>query len=68
MTTLIQLDTYPVADVLHILLEDKSTKQNIIWATDYYEARGFGYRDTDQMSVFLFEGMNACTIYRKSTG
>lgn len=59
MTTLIQLDNYPVADVLHILLKDKSTKQNIIWATDYYEARGFGYRDTDQMSVFLFEGMNA---------
>lgn len=59
MTTLIQLDNYPVADVLHILLKDKSTKQNIIWATDHYEARGFGYRDTDQMSVFLFEGMNA---------
>lgn len=55
MTTLIQLDNYPVADVLHILLKDKSTKQNIIWATDYYEARGFGYRDTDQMSVFCLK-------------
>lgn len=33
---LIEFDTYPVKDVLDILLHDKSTKNNIIYATDAY--------------------------------
>ena len=35
-TTLIDFNAYPVKDVLGILLQDKSTKQNIIYATDAY--------------------------------
>lgn len=59
MTELIKLDAYPIADVFHILLQDKSTKQNIIWATDHYESYGFGYRDVDQMKPEKFKGINA---------
>ena len=31
---------YPVKNVLDILLQDKTTKKNIIWATDAYAANG----------------------------
>ena len=33
---LIDFNAYPVKNVLGILLQDKSTKQNIIYATDAY--------------------------------
>ena len=35
-TPLIDFNTYPVKDVLDTLLQDKSTKNNIIYATDAY--------------------------------
>lgn len=35
-TPLIDFNAYPVKDVLDTLLQDKSTKQNIIYATDAY--------------------------------
>lgn len=43
---LISINTYPVAKVLNILLEDKTTKENIIFATDSYSELGdtFSYR------------------------
>ena len=47
MEKLIDVNAYPIIDVLPILLKDKSTKQNIIWATDAYTYRGTGYNDTD---------------------
>ena len=31
---LIDIGSYPVVNVLDLLLQDKSTKKNIIWATD----------------------------------
>lgn len=34
--TLIDFNTYPLKDILGILLQDKSTKSNIIYATDAY--------------------------------
>lgn len=38
-------------DVLDVLLQDKSTKKNIIWATDTYEEFGEEFTDKMQMDV-----------------
>ena len=49
MEKLIDITTYPVSNVLSKLLEDKATKQNIIWATDTYSE--FGEEFTDKMQM-----------------
>lgn len=51
MEKLIDIGSYPVADVLDLLLQDKSTKKNIIWATDTYEDLGEGFADKAQMDA-----------------
>ena len=48
---MIDIGGYPVANVLDILLQDKSTKKNIIWATDTYEEFGEGFSDKAQMNA-----------------
>ena len=45
---LIDIRSYPVTEVLDTLLQDKSTKKNIIWATDTYEDEGQGFTDKEQ--------------------
>lgn len=59
MEKLIALDEYPVQPVLKLLLKDKTTKQNIIWATDTYSSLGDGYASSDQMKTTLFGGFCA---------
>jgi len=59
---LIVLDEYPVQPVLKLLLQDKTTKQNIIWATDTYASLGLGYAASDQMETTLFSGFRAGII------
>ena len=49
---LIDISNYPVINVLDLLLQDKSTKKNIIWATDTYEALGEDFTDKVQMRAF----------------
>lgn len=51
MEKLIDISSYPVVNVLDLLLQDKSTKKNIIWATDTYEELGEGFTDKVQMSA-----------------
>lgn len=51
MEKLIDISSYPVANVLDLLLQDKSTKKNIIWATDTYEEYGEGFTDKMQMDA-----------------
>ncbi|MCD7785898.1 MAG: restriction endonuclease subunit M [Oscillospiraceae bacterium] len=51
MDTLINITTYPVAPVLDLLLADKSTRKNIIWATDTYEEYGEGFTDKVQIDA-----------------
>lgn len=46
---LIDINNYPVAKVLKLLLQDKSTNKNIIWATDTYEAYGVGFTDKEEL-------------------
>lgn len=49
MEKLIDIGSAPVAPLLDILLQDKSTKKNIIWATDTYEKYGRGFTDKEQI-------------------
>lgn len=53
MKKLIDISNYPVANVLELLLQDKSTKKNIIWATDTYEELGEGFIDRVQINADL---------------
>lgn len=41
----------PVFGLLELLLKDKTTRKNIIWATDTYESYGAGFRDTEQIRM-----------------
>ena len=45
MEKLIDLKAYPIQEVLPLLLKDKTTKKNIIWATDTY--KDYGSRRSD---------------------
>jgi hypothetical protein len=49
MPKLIDITGTPVIEVLDLLLQDKSTKKNIIWATDTYEDLGHGFTDKEQI-------------------
>lgn len=57
MGNLIDISCYPVKMTLKILLQDKTTKQNIIWATDAYDSRP-GCRDVDQIEEVYLVGRN----------
>lgn len=48
---LIDISSYPIANVLDLLLEDKSTQKNIIWATDTYEVLGEGFSDKEPLTA-----------------
>lgn len=62
MNKLIELDEYPIKPILKLLLQDKTTKQNIMWATDTYSPLGMGYDSSDQMQVSLFSDFRAGII------
>ena len=51
MKKLIDLETYPVRPVLERLLQDKTTKQNIIFATDAYLENGEGFTETAEITA-----------------
>lgn len=48
---LVDIGSYPVINVLDLLLQDKSTKKNIIWATDTYEELGEDFTDKAQINA-----------------
>lgn len=62
MKKYIDINSYPVQFILNILLKDKSTKKNIIWATDNYESYGKAYRDTSEMDVRLISALGSDII------
>lgn len=49
-------------ELLAILLQDHSSKQNIIWATDNYASRGFGFQPHDQITIPSITGHNGNVI------
>ena len=59
---LIQLQSFPVSAVLHILLQDKTTKKNIIWATRSYEQLGEQYADDRQITIEALTGLNSIML------
>ena len=56
LSKLIDIDAYLVKELLPILLLDKSTKKNIIWATDAYADLGPGYDDKNIITPELLSG------------
>ncbi len=41
-----------------LFLSDMSSKQNIVWGTDYYSSYGPGYEETDYMQYLMVAGKN----------
>ena len=62
MGTLIRLDDQTVWPVLPILLQDKTMKRNIIWATSSYASLGEYYTDSGQMTVLALRNMGGDNI------
>lgn len=58
MEKLIDICSYPIIKVLDLLLQDKSTKKNIIWATDSYEEFGTGFSDKEQIDANVIKYRN----------
>ena len=56
LDALINFDSAEVKATIKILLQDKSTKQNIIWATDTYSNYGLYFEDTAQITDELVSG------------
>lgn len=48
--------------ILEILLKDRSSKKNIIWATDNYQNRGNGYYSFDNITIKAITGRNGFVI------
>lgn len=48
--------------LLEILLLDRTTKKNLIWATDNYASRGLGYQANDNIGVFSIIRKNGSII------
>ena len=62
LTNLIRMNQFPVKPVLPILLQDKTTKKNIIWATGSYKELGTEYADDVQMTTEALIGMDAIML------
>lgn len=58
MTDLIDINAYPVRETLKLLLKDKTTGKNIIWATDTYSSDA-GPKDTDAIEGGDLTGFRA---------
>lgn len=62
MNNLISLNEYPVQPVLKLLLADKTTKQNIVFATDSYSSLGDAYQANRQIDINLLMQMGDAAI------
>lgn len=54
----IDLSSYPVNVVFDIILQDKTTKKNIIWATDAYQSHGSNCSDISIITRQAFNMIN----------
>lgn len=50
------------SELLSILLKDNTTKKNIMWMTDNYRAKGFGYDEKSEITVERIIGRNGSLI------
>ena len=60
MSDLIDINKFPVKDVLKYLLQDKTTGKNIIFATDMYAE--YGYFECSTMTELAVLGFASCDI------
>ena len=51
MNELIDLNAYPIDKQLKMLLKDKTTGKNIIFATSVYSRNGISIKETDEITV-----------------
>lgn len=49
-------------ELLSVLLRDRASGKNIIWATDNYSSRGFGYQSYDHITVEAITGYHGNII------
>lgn len=62
MEELIKLESYPVRGLVGRLLQDKTTRKNIIFASESYSDCGTGYKDHSQMTKDVLLGFDSCDI------
>ena len=62
MENIIRIQKYPIKPVLKLLLADKTTRQNIVFATYSYEHLGNRYKEDCQIDDMLLLGMDAMEI------
>lgn len=62
MKKLIDIKSYPVGPVIGRLLQDKTTKLNIIWATDTYQDYGVGFLDKDHITKERILGVDSVIL------
>ena len=55
------------AALLGVLLKDKSSGQNLLWATDTYVSRGFGFAPQDEITVQAITGRRGTVIKPRIT-
>ena len=48
-TKLIDIKAHPIPNILNVLLKDRTTKRNIIWATDSYSCYGKKYQSEKEI-------------------
>lgn len=62
LSELINIREYPVRDALTVLLKDKTTRKNIIWATDTYTSHGLSFFGASQITRTSLLGRNSVTL------
>ena len=62
MEELVKLESYPVRGLVGRLLQDKTTRKNIIFASESYSDCGTGYKDHSQMTEDVLLGFDSCDI------
>ena len=62
MQKLVDVSAYPIRDVLNVLLEDKTTRRNVVWGTDAYASKGSGIDAASQITLGAFLGESAVVL------
>lgn len=66
MDKLIDMNAYPVRETLNVLLQDKTTGKNIIWATDTYADNGCGFQDKDHIDAMTVVGLYSIKLQSRT--
>lgn len=62
MRKFLEFRKYPLDMILEKLLIDKTTRKNIIWATDSYSEYGDSYCDRYEITLGALQGINPILI------